>query len=80
MSDDEFLRAKRICERHGFRVKRIGGVEVGDLIVNPAHIASLQVTGSVIRLNWVGRTDEVFDLKKNEVAERAAEAIRSGWN
>lgn len=82
MSDEEFQQAKRICERHGYQVRRIGGVEIGKpgFVINPDHVASIQVTGGVIRLNWAARDPEVFDLQDPDKAAAVAENIRAHWS
>ena len=82
MSDEEFQQAKRICERHGYQVRRIGGVEIGKpgFVINPDHVASIQVTAGVVRINWAAREAEVFDLHDPEKAAAIAENLRAHWS
>jgi hypothetical protein len=82
MSDEEFRQAKRICERHGYQVRRVGGVELGKpgFVINPDHVASIQVTGGVVRINWAAREAEVFDLRDADKAKAVAESIRAHWS
>lgn len=81
MSDEEFLQAKRVCERHGYLVQRIAGVEIRPgFVINPAHIASLQVTFGVLRVTWAAREPEVFEFESAAKAEATAQAIRAHWS
>ena len=82
MSDEEFQNAKRVCERHGYLVRRVGGVELGKpgFFVNPDQIASIQVTGGVIRVNWAARGAEVFELGSDKAANALASELRSHWS
>lgn len=81
MSEEEFLQAKRTCERHGYLVQRVAGVELRPgFVINPSHIASVQVTFGVLRINWAARDAEVFEFESAAKAEAAATAIRAHWS